>query len=136
MATRRALLLIADIGGYTEYMQFHRSILGHAEAATTRMLDKVVDAARDFDLIEIEGARATRPFSRATPTGWTALRRSPPSPGRPSPCTVRFSRLAFLARVRGPPRSDTLEFGEPADADVAVGDAGLDLVGEILPHGV
>src|SRR3954465_14766682 len=58
MATRRALLLIADIGGYTEYMQFHRSVLGHAEAATSRMLDKVVDAAREFDLIEIEGDAA------------------------------------------------------------------------------
>src|SRR3954469_20170646 len=58
MATRRALLLIADIGGYTEYMQFHRSMLGHAEAATTRMLEKVVDAAGDFDLIEIEGDAA------------------------------------------------------------------------------
>lgn len=58
MPTRRALLLIADIGGYTEYMQFHRSILGHAEAVTSRMLDKVVDAARDFDLIEIEGDAA------------------------------------------------------------------------------
>ena len=58
MATRRALLLIADIGGYTEYMQFHRSVLGHAEAATRRMLDKVVKAARDFDLVEIEGDAA------------------------------------------------------------------------------
>ena len=58
MATRRALLLIADIGGYTDYMQFHRSILGHAEAATRRMLDKVVHAAREFDLIEIEGDAA------------------------------------------------------------------------------
>jgi len=58
MATQRALLLMADIGGYTEYMQFHRSILGHAEAATSRMLDKVVDAARGFDLIEIEGDAA------------------------------------------------------------------------------
>jgi hypothetical protein len=56
--TRHALLLIADIGGYTEYMQFHRTILGHAEAATTRLLEKVVDAARDFDLIEIEGDAA------------------------------------------------------------------------------
>jgi len=55
MPTRRALLLIADIGGYTEYMQFHRSMLGHAEAATKRLLDKVIDAAPDFDLIEIEG---------------------------------------------------------------------------------
>lgn len=58
MATRRVLLLIADIGGYTDYMQFHRSILGHAEAATTRMLDRIVDAARGFDLIEIEGDAA------------------------------------------------------------------------------
>ena len=58
MATRRAVLLIADIGGYTEYMQFHRSILGHAEAATSRMLDKVISAARGFDLIEIEGDAA------------------------------------------------------------------------------
>jgi hypothetical protein len=58
MTTRRALLLIADIGGYTEYMQFHRSILGHAEAATGRMLDKVIDAARDFDLVEVEGDAA------------------------------------------------------------------------------
>jgi hypothetical protein len=58
MATQRALLLIADIGGYTEYMQYHRSMLGHAEAATRRLLDKIVDAARDFDLIEIEGDAA------------------------------------------------------------------------------
>ena len=58
MTTGRALLLIADIGGYTQYMQFHRSVLGHAEAATRRMLDRVVGAARDFDLIEIEGDAA------------------------------------------------------------------------------
>ena len=58
METRRALLLIADIGGYTEYMQSHRTILAHAEAITTRLLEKVVDAAHDFDLIEIEGDAA------------------------------------------------------------------------------
>ena len=58
MANRRALLLIADIGGYTQYMQFHRSVLGHAEAATRRMLDRVVGAARDFDLVEVEGDAA------------------------------------------------------------------------------
>jgi hypothetical protein len=58
MATRRELMLIADIGGYTDYMQFHRSVLGHAEAATTRMLERVVDAARGFDLIDIEGDAA------------------------------------------------------------------------------
>ena len=58
MSTRRAVLMIADIGGYTEYMQYHRSVLGHAEAATSRMLGKVVRAARGFDLIEIEGDAA------------------------------------------------------------------------------
>ena len=58
METRRALLLIADIGGYTDYMQFHRTILGHAEATTARLLEKVIDAARGFDLIEIEGDAA------------------------------------------------------------------------------
>jgi uncharacterized protein DUF2652 len=56
--TRRALLLIADISGYTEYMQSHRTILAHAEVITTRLLEKVVDAARGFDLIEIEGDAA------------------------------------------------------------------------------
>lgn len=56
--TRRAVLVIADIGGYTNYMQFHRSILAHAEATTTRLLAKVVNAARDFDLVEIEGDAA------------------------------------------------------------------------------
>jgi hypothetical protein len=58
MSTRRAVLLIADIGGYTDYMRFHRSVLGHAEAATACMLNKVVAAARGFDLIEIEGDAA------------------------------------------------------------------------------
>ena len=45
MESKRTLLLIADIGGYTEYMPFHRTLLGHAEAATKRLLEKVVDAA-------------------------------------------------------------------------------------------
>ncbi len=58
MESKHALLLIADIGGYTEYMQYHRTLLGHAEAATRRMLEKVVDAAPDFNLIEIEGDAA------------------------------------------------------------------------------
>ena len=55
MESRRALLLIADIGGYTEYMSTHRMSLAHAEVNTARLLEKVVDAAGDFDLIEIEG---------------------------------------------------------------------------------
>src|SRR5436309_15257721 len=58
MAAERALLLIADISGYTEYMRSHRMSLAHAEVNTARLLEKVIDAARDFDLIEIEGDAA------------------------------------------------------------------------------
>ena len=58
MESERALLLIADIGGYTNYMQLHRTSLAHAEATTSRLLKRVVGAARGFDLIEIEGDAA------------------------------------------------------------------------------
>ena len=54
----RAVLLIADIGGYTDYMRSHRMSLAHAEVNTARLLGKVIDAARGFDLIEIEGDAA------------------------------------------------------------------------------
>jgi hypothetical protein len=58
MGSERALLLIADIGGYTEYMRTHRMSLAHAEVNTARLLEAVIDAARGFDLIEIEGDAA------------------------------------------------------------------------------
>src|SRR5205814_3677492 len=58
MGSERALLLIADIGGYTEYMRSHRMSLAHAEVNTARLLEKVIDAAPNFDLIEIEGDAA------------------------------------------------------------------------------
>jgi Protein of unknown function (DUF2652) len=58
MGSQRALLLIADIGGYTEYMGTHRMSLAHAEVNTARLLEVVIDAAGDFDLIEIEGDAA------------------------------------------------------------------------------
>jgi hypothetical protein len=58
MASGRTLLLIADIGGYTEYMRSHRMSLAHAEVNTARLLEKVLDAAPEFDLIEIEGDAA------------------------------------------------------------------------------
>ena len=58
MGSERALLLIADIGGYTAYMRTHRMSLAHAEVNTARMLEAVIDAAGDFELIEIEGDAA------------------------------------------------------------------------------
>jgi hypothetical protein len=58
MKSGRAVLLIADIGGYTDYMSSHRMSLAHAEVNTARMLEKIIDAAPGFDLIEIEGDAA------------------------------------------------------------------------------
>ncbi len=66
MVSGRSLLLIADIGGYTEYMRSHRMSLAHAEVNTARLLEKVVDAAHGFELIEIEGDAAF--LSRAADT--------------------------------------------------------------------
>jgi hypothetical protein len=58
MGSQRALLLIADIGGYTDYMRAHRMSLAHAEVNTARLLEAVIDAADGFELIEIEGDAA------------------------------------------------------------------------------
>jgi Protein of unknown function (DUF2652) len=58
VGSERALLLIADIGGYTEYMRTHRMSLAHAEINTARMLEAMIDAAGDFELIEVEGDAA------------------------------------------------------------------------------
>ena len=71
MTSGRSLLLIADIGGYTDYMRSHRMSLAHAEINTGRLLEKVIDSVPDFDLIEIEGdaaflARRTDPADSDT----------------------------------------------------------------------
>ena len=58
MTSERAVLLIADIGGYTDYMSTHRMSLAHAEVNTSRMLDRMIDAVPGYELIEIEGDAA------------------------------------------------------------------------------
>jgi len=73
MGSERAVLLIADIGGYTEYMSSHRMSLAHAEVNTGRLLEKVIDAAPDFELIEIEGDAAFLSRQAGTLDGDDAL---------------------------------------------------------------
>jgi hypothetical protein len=75
MASARSLLLIADIGGYTDYMRTHRMSLAHAEVNTGRLLEKVVDAVPDFELVEIEGDAAflSRRADAADAAGVVAL---------------------------------------------------------------
>src|SRR5919201_937998 len=55
MNESRALLVIADIGGYTRYMSLHRLSLAHAQANVARLLEAVIDAARGLDVVEVEG---------------------------------------------------------------------------------
>jgi hypothetical protein len=58
MDTRSALLVIADIGGYTSFMKAHRADLAHAQDIVARLLEAVIDAAPELTLLEIEGDAA------------------------------------------------------------------------------
>jgi hypothetical protein len=58
MAIRRAVLLIADIGGYTGYMSWNRLHLAHAQQAVAALLEAVIDAAKGMKLAKLEGDAA------------------------------------------------------------------------------
>lgn len=54
-AGERALLLLADIGGYTEFMRLHRLNLAHSHEITQRLLEAMLDAVPAMKLVEVEG---------------------------------------------------------------------------------
>ena len=54
----QALLMIADIGGYTQYMRLHRMSLAHSQEITGRLLEAMVRSVPRLDLVEIEGDAA------------------------------------------------------------------------------
>ncbi|OBH84059.1 DUF2652 domain-containing protein [Mycobacterium scrofulaceum] len=58
MAIRRAVLLIADIGGYTHYMQWNRMHLAHAQLTVAGLLESVIDAGKGLKLAKLEGDAA------------------------------------------------------------------------------
>lgn len=58
MAVERGLLLIADIAGYTRFMEFHRTDLAHAQDVVARLLEAVIDAGPALRLVEVEGDAA------------------------------------------------------------------------------
>ena len=68
-----ALLLIADIGGYTRFMNLHRTSLAHAQENTSRLLDAIIDSAPDLELSALEGDAA---FLYATQTSAEQIIRS------------------------------------------------------------
>jgi D-serine deaminase-like pyridoxal phosphate-dependent protein len=56
--TGRALLVIADIGGYTPFIRLHRTSLAHAQDVVARLLEAMIDAAPRLTLLEVEGDAA------------------------------------------------------------------------------
>jgi Protein of unknown function (DUF2652) len=58
MAIRRAVLLIADIGGYTHYMSWNRTHLAHAQLTVAGLLEAVIDAGKGLKLAKLEGDAA------------------------------------------------------------------------------
>ena len=55
----RALLVIADIGGYTRFMRVHRINLAHAQHIVARLLEAVIDGAgRKMKIAKLEGDAA------------------------------------------------------------------------------
>jgi len=66
----RAVLVIADIGGYTKFMKVHRINLAHAQYIVAQLLESVIDGAGKLKLAKLEGDAAffyaTLPTSGAT----------------------------------------------------------------------
>ncbi|OCB35630.1 hypothetical protein A5675_18695 [Mycobacterium malmoense] len=58
MAIRRAVLVIADISGYTHYMQWNRTHLAHAQLTVAGLLESVIDSGRGLKLAKLEGDAA------------------------------------------------------------------------------
>ncbi len=62
MAIRRAVLIIADIGGYTRYMNWNRQHLAHAQLTVGALLESVIDAgctrSQGLKLAKLEGDAA------------------------------------------------------------------------------
>lgn len=55
---QKAVLVIADIGGYTKFMQLTRMNLAHAQAVVADLLEAVIDAAEPLRLSKLEGDAA------------------------------------------------------------------------------
>lgn len=51
----RALIVIADIGGYTKFLKVHRINLAHAQDVVARLLESVIDGAKQLKVSKLEG---------------------------------------------------------------------------------
>ena len=58
MAIQHGVLIIADIGGYTHYMNWNRMHLAHAQLTVAALLESVIDAGKGLKLAKLEGDAA------------------------------------------------------------------------------
>ena len=59
VAIQPTFLLIADIGGYTRFMKFHRASLAHAQDIVAQLLEAIIDATEGkLKLAKLEGDAA------------------------------------------------------------------------------
>jgi hypothetical protein len=85
---QRAVLVIADIGGYTRFMKLTRMNLAHAQQVVADLLVAVIDAALPLKLAKLEGDAALL---------WAPMSNDPKELRELSAAVLRI-RSAFLGR--------------------------------------
>ena len=85
---QRAVLVIADIGGYTRFMKLTRMNLAHAQQVVADLLVAVIDAAEPLKLSKLEGDAALF---------WTPLKDDPNQLRELGGAVMRI-RAAFLSK--------------------------------------
>jgi hypothetical protein len=104
MAIQRGVLIIADIGGYTHYMNWNRMHLAHAQLTVAALLESVIDAGKGLKLAKLEGDAAFfwAPGGDAKVLVWDGLSRM---------------RQSFLARREGMKKADLCDCASCAQLD-------------------
>ena len=104
MAIQRGVLIIADIGGYTHYMNWNRMHLAHAQLTVAALLESVIDAGKGLKLAKLEGDAAFfwAPGGDAKVLVWDGLSRM---------------RQSFLARRERMKKADLCDCASCAQLD-------------------
>jgi hypothetical protein len=104
VAIQRGVLIIADIGGYTHYMNWNRMHLAHAQLTVAALLESVIDAGKGLKLAKLEGDAAFfwAPGGDAKVLVWDGLSRM---------------RQSFLARRERMKKADLCDCASCAQLD-------------------
>ena len=97
MAIQPTFLLIADIGGYTRFMKFHRASLAHAQEIVAQLLEAVIDATQRAP--QAREARRRRRLLLSSRGRAAPSRRSNSSPSRRRRSTARSTARASDLKI-------------------------------------